>query len=216
MACRCWAAPCRSRRRRATVTAPRSLPTIPISTAWWDCGRSLAALRRRASRGRRSKRRTTRRRPARVPTRSAIQTPSRPSRPQRSTVETSGEGFFEITREPARFLDQVKAPTARYAFIRDTSASSAIQENADPMRTDLVTARSRLAPADAVVARHRRTRRHAGRCQIHAQRDPRQVPVSGGRMMLGTWQGIYVAEHRTRPHRRGEVVCSLWEAARRA
>ena len=66
-------------------------------------------------------------------------------------VETSGEGFFEITREAVRFLDQVKARDgALTLFIRHTSASLVIQENADPdVRTDLVTALSRLAPADA-------------------------------------------------------------------
>ena len=66
-------------------------------------------------------------------------------------VETSGEGFFEITLEAARFLDQVKARDGvLLLFIRHTSASLVIQENADAdVRTDLVTALSRLAPADA-------------------------------------------------------------------
>jgi secondary thiamine-phosphate synthase enzyme len=123
-------------------------------------------------------------------------------------VETSGEGFFEITREAARFLDQVKARDGTLTlFIRHTSASLVIQENADAdVRTDLVTALSRLAPADAGwvhdvegpddMPAHVKSMLNG--VSLH-------VPVNGGRMMLGTWQGIYVAEHRSRPHRR-EVV----------
>jgi secondary thiamine-phosphate synthase enzyme len=67
------------------------------------------------------------------------------------TVETSGTGFFEITGETARFLDQIKARDGTLLlFIRHTSASLVVQENADPdVRTDLVTALTRLAPADA-------------------------------------------------------------------
>jgi secondary thiamine-phosphate synthase enzyme len=67
------------------------------------------------------------------------------------TVDTSGEGFFEITLAAAQFLDHVKAGDGvLLLFIRHTSASLVIQENADPdVRADLVTALSRLAPADA-------------------------------------------------------------------
>jgi secondary thiamine-phosphate synthase enzyme len=123
-------------------------------------------------------------------------------------VETAGEGFLEITREAARFLDQIKARDgALLLFIRHTSASLVIQENADrDVLTDLITALARIAPADAGW--------------IHQVEGPDdmpahiksmlngvslQVPVIGGTMALGTWQGIYVAEHRARPHRR-EVV----------
>ncbi len=125
------------------------------------------------------------------------------------TVETSGEGFVEITREVARFLEDAKALDGVLTlFIRHTSASLVIQENADrDVRTDLVTALKRLAPADAGW--------------IHEIEGPDdmpahvksmlngvslQVPVTGGVMALGTWQGIYVAEHRARPHRRDVVV----------
>jgi len=124
------------------------------------------------------------------------------------TLETSGEGFFEITRDAARFLAEAKARDgALLLFIRHTSASLVIQENADAdVRTDLVTALKRIAPADAGW--------------IHDTEGPDDmpahvksmlngtslsVPVAGGTMQLGTWQGIYVAEHRARPHHR-EVV----------
>jgi secondary thiamine-phosphate synthase enzyme len=124
------------------------------------------------------------------------------------SVETSGEGFFDITRDVAHFLDTVKARDgAILIYLQHTSASLVVQENADAdVRTDLVTALRRLAPA------------HAG--WVHEVEGPDdmpahvksmlngvslQVPVAQGRMALGIWQGVYVAEHRSAPHRR-EVV----------
>ena len=123
-------------------------------------------------------------------------------------VETSGAGFFEITSDARRFLTKVKARDgALLLFIRHTSASLVIQENADAdVRTDLVTALSRIAPADAGwihdvegpddMPAHVKSMLNG--ISLH-------VPVIGGHVALGTWQGIYVAEHRERPHRR-EVV----------
>ena len=124
-------------------------------------------------------------------------------------LETSGEGFFEITRDAASFLETVKARDgALLLYIKHTSASLVIQENADAdVCTDLVTALKRLAPA------------HAG--YVHEVEGPDdmpahikamlngvslQVPVISGQLVLGTWQGIYVAEHRARPHRRDVVL----------
>jgi len=126
----------------------------------------------------------------------------------RLSVETSGEGFFEITADVARFLKEIGARDgAVLVYLRHTSASLAIQENADPdVRIDLVTALRRLAPAEAGWVH-----------QIEGPDDmpahvksmlngvSLQVPVSDGDLALGTWQGIYLAEHRTAPHRR-EVV----------
>ena len=126
----------------------------------------------------------------------------------RLSVETSGEGFFEITAEGTRFLKQIGARDgAVLIYLRHTSASLVVQENADPdVRTDLVTALRRLAPANAGW--------------VHDVEGPDdmpahvksmlngvylQIPVSDGDLALGTWQGIYVAEHRTTPHRR-EVI----------
>ena len=121
------------------------------------------------------------------------------------SVETSGEGFFDITREVSRFLDKINARDGTLLlFLRHTSASLVIEENADPdVRTDLVTALKRIAPANAGwvhetegpddMPAHIKSMLN-GVC-LH-------VPVVGGKMALGTWQGIYVAEHRARPHRR--------------
>jgi secondary thiamine-phosphate synthase enzyme len=124
------------------------------------------------------------------------------------TVQTSGRGFVDLTREVESFLRQAKAREgAVTAFIRHTSASLTIMENADPsVLHDLTTALSRLAPE------------HAG--WVHDTEGPDdmpahiktmltstslQVPVLNGEMMLGTWQAIYLIEHRSRPHSR-EVV----------
>jgi secondary thiamine-phosphate synthase enzyme len=123
-------------------------------------------------------------------------------------VATRGQSFTEITREAARFLTQAKANDgALAAFIRHTSASLVIQENADPtVQVDLVTALNSLAPAHAAwhhdaegpddMPAHVKTMLTG--VSLH-------VPVRGGALALGTWQGIYVAEHRARPHRR-EIV----------
>jgi secondary thiamine-phosphate synthase enzyme len=123
-------------------------------------------------------------------------------------VDTSGEGFFEITREVVAFLEKIKARNGvLFLFLRHTSASLVIQENADPdVRTDLVTALARIAPEDAGwvhevegaddMPAHIKSM-ISGVCL--------QIPVVAGEMALGTWQGIYVAEHRRHAHRR-EVV----------
>ena len=123
-------------------------------------------------------------------------------------VETTGQGFTEITREAARFVTQTRAKDgALLLLIRHTSASLLIQENADPdVRTDLATALERLAPANAAwvhdvegpddMPAHVKTMLIG--VSLH-------VPVIDGALGLGTWQGIYIAEHRARPHRR-EIV----------
>jgi secondary thiamine-phosphate synthase enzyme len=136
----------------------------------------------------------------------------------RLSVETSGEGFFEITADVARFLKEIGARDgAVLVYLRHTSASLAIQENADPdVRTDLVTALRRLAPADVGW--------------VHEVEGPDdmpahvksmlngvslQVPVSDGELALGTWQGIYLAEHRAAPHRREVVLQFSGSCAKR-
>ncbi len=124
------------------------------------------------------------------------------------TVETRGEGLTDITADAAGFLREAGAADGvLLLYLRHTSASLTIQENADPdVRRDLVTALRRLAPADAGwvhdsegpddMPAHVKTMLTG--VSLH-------VPVSGGKPALGTWQGIYLVEHRTRPHRR-EVV----------
>jgi len=124
------------------------------------------------------------------------------------SVGTRGEGLVEITREIKQFLAEAAAGDGvLFAYLRHTSASLTIQENADPdVRTDLVTALRRLAPEDAGwvhdaegpddMPAHVKTMLTG--VSLH-------VPVVAGGPALGTWQGIYVVEHRMRPHER-EVV----------
>jgi len=124
------------------------------------------------------------------------------------TVATPGEGFLEITRDVAQFVERIKARDgAVLLYLKHTSASLVIQENADAdVRTDLVTALKRLAPARAGwvhevegpddMPAHIKSMLNG--VSLH-------VPVIDGAMALGTWQGIYLAEHRAQPHRR-EVV----------
>jgi secondary thiamine-phosphate synthase enzyme len=91
--------------------------------------------------------------------------------------------------------------------LKHTSASLVIQENADAdARTDLVTALNRLAPAQAGCV-HEVDGPDDMPAHIKSMINgvSLQIPVSGGQLALGTWQGIYVAEHRVHPHRR-EVV----------
>ena len=137
------------------------------------------------------------------------------------SVDTSGEGLVEITAEVARFLEQIGARTgAVLIYLRHTSASLVIQENADPdVRTDLVTALRRLAPADAGWV-HEVEGPDDMPAHIKSMLNglSLQVPVSNGDLALGTWQGIYVAEHRTSPHRREVVLqfCGACDQANKA
>jgi secondary thiamine-phosphate synthase enzyme len=123
-------------------------------------------------------------------------------------VATAGRGLTEITGEAVRFIAQAGATDGvLLLFIRHTSASLLIQENADPdVRTDLAAALDRLAPEDAGWVH---TVEGSDDMPAHVKTMltgvSLHVPVIGGRLALGTWQGIYVAEHRARPHRR-EVV----------
>lgn len=127
------------------------------------------------------------------------------------TVETAGQSFLEITREVARWLaDGMAGDGVLTLFIRHTSAALTIQENADAsVLVDLAGALDRLAPQNAG---YRHDTEGADDMPAHIKTMltgvSLSVPVAAGRMQLGTWQGIYVAEHRARPHRR-EVVLSF-------
>jgi secondary thiamine-phosphate synthase enzyme len=124
------------------------------------------------------------------------------------TVQTSGAGFTDLTAEVAKFVrDAAAAEGVVTLFIRHTSASLTIQENADPsVLDDLSTALDRAAPENAGwrhdtegpddMPAHIKTMLTATSLQI---------PVLKGKLALGTWQAIYLIEHRARPHRR-EIV----------
>ena len=123
-------------------------------------------------------------------------------------IDTKGAGFTELTDAAVRFVTQSGAGEgALFLFLRHTSASLVIQENADAdVRADLTAALNRLAPTDAGwrhdvegpddMPAHVKTMLTG--VSLH-------VPVIGGSLALGRWQGIYLLEHRARPHRR-EIV----------
>ena len=130
-------------------------------------------------------------------------------------VETRGKGFVDLTAEIEKFLAETKAREGAVTlFIRHTSASLTIQENADPsVLVDLQTALSRLAPENAGW-----THETEGADDMPAHIKTMltsaslQIPVLNGEMVLGTWQAIYLIEHRARPHRREVVVQFIGQA----
>jgi secondary thiamine-phosphate synthase enzyme len=123
-------------------------------------------------------------------------------------IDTPGAGFSDITGHAANFIAQVGAREgALLLFLRHTSASLTIQENADPdVQTDLISALDRIAPEGAPwihdaegpddMPAHVKTMLTG--VSLH-------VPVTRGTLALGTWQGIYLVEHRRAPHSR-EIV----------
>ncbi|AMN44767.1 secondary thiamine-phosphate synthase [Rhodoplanes sp. Z2-YC6860] len=121
------------------------------------------------------------------------------------SLETKGESFTDITDEARRFVAQCGAGDGLLLlYLRHTSASLTIQENADPdVQTDLVTALRRLAPADGPwVHTVEGPDDMPGHIKTMLTGVTLHVPVESGVLKLGTWQGIYLVEHRTRPHRR--------------
>ena len=127
-------------------------------------------------------------------------------------IETSGPGIYDFTRQVKRWVEGEGLLTL---FVRHTSASLLIQENADPdVQRDLLAYFARLVPPadDPAMSylRHRSEGPDDMPAHIKAAMMPvsLQIPVEGGRMRLGTWQGIYLVEHRTRPRRR-EVAAHL-------
>ena len=124
------------------------------------------------------------------------------------TVATAGESFVDITDDCRSFLDEAGAGSGVLTlFCRHTSASLTIQENTDPsVLVDLETALRRLAPEDGGwILDTEGPDDMPAHIRSMLTSTSVQVPVLGGGPLLGTWQAIYLIEHRRRPHRR-EVV----------
>jgi secondary thiamine-phosphate synthase enzyme len=125
-------------------------------------------------------------------------------------IRTRGKGLYSCTREVAVWVASTKAETGLLTlFIQHTSASLVIQENADPDVTlDLADFFERLAPEDDPRYRHDTEGSDDMPAHIRAAltQTSLSIPVIGGRMALGTWQGIYVFEHRSGPQRRSVVL----------
>ncbi|OLP57140.1 secondary thiamine-phosphate synthase [Rhizobium rhizosphaerae] len=132
------------------------------------------------------------------------------------TLQTRGAGLYEFTREAAQFVrDSSVQEGLLTLFVRHTSCSLLIQENADPdVRRDLDAFFARLVPpADDpgmgwIVHRDEGPDDMPAHIKAALTAVSLGVPVGGGRPLLGTWQGLYLFEHRDRPHRR-EIVAHL-------
>lgn len=125
--------------------------------------------------------------------------------------ETNGQGMVEITDEVARIVARAGVKEGLCTvFVRHTSASLVIQENADPSaRRDLENWMNRLVKEKDRLYTH--TMEGPDDMPSHIKGALTQtslgIPVMGGEMVLGTWQGIFLWEHRTAPKRREIVVC---------
>ncbi len=132
------------------------------------------------------------------------------------SISTKGQGLYEFTTEAASFVRANGAAEGLLTvFVRHTSCSLLIQENADPdVRTDLNAFFRRLVPpaSDPSMRWIVHTTEGPDDMPAHIKAALTQVsigiPVVGGRLALGTWQGIYLFEHRDRPHQR-EIVLHL-------
>lgn len=131
------------------------------------------------------------------------------------TVQTAGAGFVDLTGEIRKFVREAHAAEGAVTlFIRHTSASLTIQENADPtVLQDLTTVLNRLAPQDGGW-RHDTEGPDDMPAHIKTMLTATslQVPVLDGELALGTWQAIYLIEHRARPHRREVVLQFIGQA----
>ena len=125
-------------------------------------------------------------------------------------VPTRGKGLYEFTHEVSRWIDGCALRTGMLTiFIRHTSASLTIQENADPdVIADLNDFFGRIAPENNRLYRHTIEGPDDMPAHIRSALTQSQlsIPVIDGRMCLGTWQGLYVFEHRSSPHRRSIVL----------
>lgn len=130
-------------------------------------------------------------------------------------VETRGQGLHEVTAPVARWTAaQAMGEGLLTLFCRHTSASLLIQENAAPeARADLEAYFARIAPEDPAAYAHDDEGPDDMPAHLRSALTAVQlsIPLSGGRLALGTWQGIYLFEHRRRPHRRDIALHLLGE-----
>lgn len=134
----------------------------------------------------------------------------------RFVIATGGPGLVEFTADVVDWVGRSGiAEGLLTLFVRHTSCSLLVQENADPdVRVDLIRFLDRLVPPADHPAQAWITHRDEGPDDMPAHLKAALlpvslgIPVSGGRPLLGTWQGIYLVEHRSRPHRR-EVAAHL-------
>jgi len=130
-------------------------------------------------------------------------------------IQTSGQRLYEVTREVAHWVsDQGMNDGLLTLFCRHTSASLLIQENAAPeVKDDIIAFFGRIAPEDPALYEH--DDEGPDDMPAHLKTALTQVsltiPLVNGRLVLGTWQGIYLFEHRRHPHRRTVVLHLIGE-----
>ncbi len=131
------------------------------------------------------------------------------------SVATHGKGLYEFTGELQAWVRAQKAQTGLLTvFCRHTSASLLIQENADSdVVADLADFFSRLVPEDTRLYRHTAEGPDDMTSHIRSALTATQlsIPVHNGELALGTWQGVYLFEHRERPHRRSVILHLLMD-----
>ena len=126
------------------------------------------------------------------------------------SIATRGKGTHEITGDVARIVRESGVTTGlATVFVQHTSASLVVYENADPSaRVDLHEFFERLVPEDEDYYTHTTEGGDdaASHLRMVLTRTSESVPIAQGRMALGTWQGIFLFEHRRAPHRRSVIV----------
>ena len=130
-------------------------------------------------------------------------------------VATHGKGLYDFTREIESWLRDKQTQTGLLTvFCQHTSASLVIQENADPdVVADLAGFFTRLVPEDTRLYRHTAEGPDDMTSHIRSALTQTQlsIPIHNGKLALGTWQGVYLFEHRVQPHRRSVVLHLLSE-----
>lgn len=131
------------------------------------------------------------------------------------TLATSGKGIYDFTRNVSRWLADINAQSGLLTvFVQHTSASLLIQENADPeVQRDLERFFKRLVPDGDPLFRHQSEGPDDMPAHVRAALTATSlsIPLQNGRPALGTWQGIYLYEHRSAPHRRKVVLHFIGE-----
>lgn len=130
------------------------------------------------------------------------------------TIPTNGQGLYEFTDQVQAFVKTANIITGLLTlFVQHTSCSLIVQENADPeVQVDLKNFFARLVPPTSDLSMSYITHTYEGEDDMpaHIKSALTQVsvsiPVTNGRLALGTWQGIYLFEHRDRPHSRNIVL----------
>lgn len=139
-----------------------------------------------------------------------VYTPRMKVHQERVVVSTRGRAFFDLTPEVQRVVDSSNVRTGLCTtFVQHTSASLVIQENADPsVRSDLAAWIARICPEDESAYEHDAEGIDDMPSHLRSviTRTSEVVPITSGRLALGTWQAIYLWEHRRTPHTRHVVV----------